>query len=102
MNTVAEYEIDLTPEAREDLHYYSAFERKLAVSAIRAQLRHEPSTETTNRKELRPNPISTWELRAGKFRVFYNVDEEKKAVTVVSIGHKEHHRLLIRGTEARI
>ncbi len=99
---MANYRIDVTDEAKSDLTHYTAFERKLVVSQIREQLTHEPSVETRNRKSLRDNPISTWELRIGKYRVFYEVDEAPPSVRVVSVGHKEHNMLLIRGKEVRI
>jgi len=35
----------------------------------------EPIVETRNRKKLRPNPLAPWELRIGKARVFYDVEE---------------------------
>ena len=99
---MARYEIGLTDDAKEDLWFYSVFERKLILSEIRMQLSHEPSTETKNRKRLRTNPLSTWELRIGKYRIFYDVHEGPRAVAVVSIGHKEHNILLIRGMEVQI
>jgi addiction module RelE/StbE family toxin len=99
---MANYRIDVTDEAKSDLAYYTAFERKLVVSQIREQLAHEPSIETRNRKSLRDNPISTWELRIGKYRVFYEVDEAPQSVRVVSVGHKEHNTLFIRSREVRI
>ena len=54
---------------------YTAFERKLIVLEIREQLAHQPNAETKNRKPLRENPIASWELRVGKHRIFYEVDE---------------------------
>jgi mRNA interferase RelE/StbE len=40
--------------------------------------------------------LAPWELRLGKYRVFYEVVEGSK-VRVVAIGHKEHNDLFIRG-----
>lgn len=54
---------------------------------------------TWNRKPLRPNDISTWELRIGQRRVFYDVDTEDNVVTVKAVGWKEHNKLFIRGKE---
>ncbi|MGH9766726.1 MAG: type II toxin-antitoxin system RelE family toxin [Blastocatellia bacterium] len=42
------------------------------------------------------------ELRAGKFRIFYEVDESAKSVIIVSVGHKERNKLFIRGKEVGI
>jgi mRNA-degrading endonuclease RelE of RelBE toxin-antitoxin system len=99
---MANYRIAVTEEAKSDLTHYAAFERKLVVSQIREQLTHEPSVETRNRKRLRDNPISTWELRIGKYRVFYEVDEAFQSIRIVSVGHKAHNVLFIRGMEVRI
>jgi mRNA-degrading endonuclease RelE of RelBE toxin-antitoxin system len=99
---MASYRISVTEEAKLDLALYTVFERKLVVSQIREQLAHEPLIETKNRKPLRENPIASWELRIGKFRVFYEVNEPAQMVSVVSVGHKEHNILFIRGKEAPI
>lgn len=99
---MANYRIEVSDEAKSDLAYYTAFERKLVVTQIREQLTYEPSIETRNRKSLRDNPISTWELRIGKYRVFYEIDEASQSVRVVSVGHKEHNMLFVRGKEVLI
>jgi mRNA-degrading endonuclease RelE of RelBE toxin-antitoxin system len=97
-----EYRIEFTGEAKADLDYYAAFERRIVTSQIRAQLLHEPLVETKNRKSLRENPVASWELRAGRFRVFYEVDEGLRTVTIVAVGHKEHNALLIQGKEVTL
>jgi len=96
------YQIEVTEEARTDLNYYSVFERKIITSEIRVQLTNEPLVETKNRKLLRDNPISSRELRAGKYRVFYDVNRIALKVTIVPVGHKEDKVLLIRGKEVQI
>lgn len=96
------YHIEVTGEAKDDLSYYTAFECKVIVSAIREQLTHQPHVETKNRKPLRDNPTASWELRAGKYRVFYEVNDTACMVSIVSVGHKEHNILLIRGKEVQI
>jgi len=58
--------------------------------------------ETKNRKKLRENPLAPWELRAGKYRIFYQVDDASHMITIVAIGHKEHNMLLIRGKKVKI
>lgn len=96
------YTIDVTDEAKEDLSYYTAFERKTIVMEIRAQLAHQPLIETKNRKQLRDNPIATWELRVGMYRVFYEVDVSGQTVSIISVGHKTHNTLWIRGQEVEL
>ena len=96
---MASYQIELTEEAKEDIYYYDAFERKIIVSGIRKQLSDQPDVETKNRKPMRESKLAPWEVRIGKYRVFYKLDETGKIVTVVSVGHKEHNILLMRGKE---
>jgi mRNA-degrading endonuclease RelE of RelBE toxin-antitoxin system len=99
---MAGYEIEVTEDARTDLSFYTAFERKIIVTEIQVQLMHQPLVATRNRKPLRENPISSWELRIDKYRIFYDVDETTHKVAVVSVGHKEHNILLIRGKQVQV
>jgi len=96
------YTIEITEEAKVDLSFFTAFERKIIVTGIKQQLLHEPLNETKNRKRLRENPIASYELRIGWYRVFYDVVEDTVIVTVVSIGKKENHILYIRNKEVKI
>lgn len=99
---MAAYNIEVNEESKEDLNYYTVAERKIVVSQIRVQLEDQPSTETRNRKKLRDNPMATWELRIGKFRIFYEVDDSTHLVTIVVVGHKEHNILFVRGKEVEL
>ena len=91
------YTLDMTEDANEDLSYYRAFERKLITDEMAIQLVDHPDVETNHRRRLRNNPIARWELKVGKFRVFYEIDADEAFVTIVSVGHKEHNVLYIRG-----
>ena len=94
------YHIQVTEDAKADLAHYTAFERKIIVSQVRGQLSEQPKVETKNREKLRENPVASWELRVGKFRIFYEVNENAKTVVIVSVGHKDHNALvIIRGKE---
>ena len=44
------YEIEYTPEARDDLKSFRKFEQKHILDEIDAQLQYEPNVETRNRK----------------------------------------------------
>lgn len=99
---MAEYQLEVTEEAKVDLSSYTAFERKIITTEIRAQLTYQPLVETKNRKPLRDNPIASWELRAGRYRIFYEVAEPARMVTVVFVGHKEHNVLYVRGKEVKL
>jgi mRNA-degrading endonuclease RelE of RelBE toxin-antitoxin system len=93
------YRIKFTHSALDDLDYYRRSEQQLILDHIEAQLTHQPSIKTRNRKPLRQNQISAWEIRIGRYRVFYNVDETKRVVDIRMIGRKEGNRLFVRGME---
>ena len=99
---MAVYHLAVTEEAKADLSYYTAFERKIMAAAMRAQLADSPAVETRNRKRLRDNPVARWELRSGHYRMFYEVDETVPQVTIVAVGHKDHNKLFIRGQEVQL
>jgi mRNA-degrading endonuclease RelE of RelBE toxin-antitoxin system len=91
------YEIEFAPEARDDLKSLRKFEQQMIIAGIETQLRYEPTVKTHNRKRLRPNDVAEWELRLGKYRVFYNVEEHILTVNVEAIGFKVGNVLFIRG-----
>lgn len=99
---MAAYQIEVTEDAKDDLSYYTAFERKTIALEIRKQLTHLPLAETRNRKKLRDNPLASWEMRVGKYRVFYEVETASRTVIILAVGHKEHNLLLVRGAEAKL
>ncbi|NJO39383.1 MAG: addiction module toxin RelE [Cyanobacteria bacterium CRU_2_1] len=82
------YEIEYTLQAVEDLKFFKKYEQKQILDGISIQLRYEPTVETRNRKRMRPNQIADWELRLGKFRIFYNIDEQVLIVEIQRIGEK--------------
>ena len=94
-------EVRFASSARRKLRALEAPERALVVTAVEAQLAHEPLRETRNRKHLRPNPIAPWELRLRDILVFYEVDEPG-IVTVLAIGRKRGSRLYIEGQEIQL
>lgn len=96
------YKIEITEEAKIDLSFFKLYERKTILEAIKEQLLYEPTKETKNRKELRENPIAPWELRSGKYRIFYEVEDDIVTVGVIAIGWKKHNALYIRGKEVII
>jgi len=96
------YDIEYTLEATEDLKLFRKYEQQLIADQIDDQLSNEPAHETRNRKRLRPNNVAEYELRLTRFRVFYDVDENKNLVKIEAIGHKEGSRLFIRGKEYQL
>jgi|SRR3989304_10002277 len=96
------FNIKFTPEAIEDIRLLRKRERKQAIEGIETQLKYQPAQETRNRKRLRPNEVAEWELRVGKFRVFYDVDMENKFVKVEAVGFKKGSKLFIHGEEYKL
>jgi addiction module RelE/StbE family toxin len=96
------YEIEFTPEALEDLKALRKFEQKQVAKAIELQLSHEPAVKTLNRKKLRPNDVAEWELRIGKFRIFYDVYDEQLIVSIEAVGFKIGNLLFVRGKERKL
>jgi mRNA-degrading endonuclease RelE of RelBE toxin-antitoxin system len=98
------FTLSFAPEAIEHLDSIDSKYHGLLRRTIKEQLTYSPTEETRNRKPLdQPAPFdSSWELRCGpdnRFRVFYDVDSESRAVWVLAVGVKERSRLLIGGEE---
>ena len=93
------YQLRVTPSASEDFLALRAYDQARLRDAIAAQLTYEPTTATKHRKRLRTNPIATWELRVGNWRVMYEVDDALGEVVIMAIGRKIHDTLVIRGEE---
>lgn len=91
------FEIEFEPEALEDLKVLRKTDQVQVLRSVEIQLRFQPLEETRSRKKLRVNPVAEWELRIGKLRVFYNVSELTRTVTIVAVGFKLGNLLFIRG-----
>ena len=91
------YDIEFTPEALDDLKSFRKFEQQKIISGIDSQLKYEPLVETRNRFRMRPNDAAEWELRIGKYRVFYNVEKAIQIVSIEVIGFKIGNQLFVRG-----
>ncbi len=79
------FEIEFTIDAIDD------------TKEVEAQLEYQPTEEALNRKKLRPNQLAEWELRINRFRVFYDVDTERKRVKIEAVGYKRGNQLFIQG-----
>lgn len=93
------YHIDYTENAIEDIAYFKKYERVLIADAIDQHLRYQPLVQVRNRKPLEANELGHWELRVGKYRIFYDVETEDRRVVIKTVGWKEHNMLYIRGME---
>jgi mRNA-degrading endonuclease RelE of RelBE toxin-antitoxin system len=98
------FDIEFTKIAADHVRRYKKYEQQILFDAIEEQLTHEPVTETKNKKSLKRNELSDWELRVQKFRVFYDVinDEDRQVVKIKAVGHKEHNTLYIADEEVEL
>jgi mRNA-degrading endonuclease RelE of RelBE toxin-antitoxin system len=96
------FEIGFTPEVIGDLRTYNKRDRRWILNEIESCLKHEPGRETRNNKKLRPNRLAERELRAERFRVFYDIDARRALVKIVAVGHKRGNRLFVRGEEFQL
>jgi mRNA-degrading endonuclease RelE of RelBE toxin-antitoxin system len=96
------FAVEFTETAAGHLLSYKKSESNPVLDAIKAQLPYQPTEEARNRRLLRDNPLADWELRVGKFRVFYEVDSDQAIVRIVAVGHKEHNKLFVGGEEIEL
>jgi len=89
-----------SPDAEGHLRALTARQRGIVLDTVDKQLTRQPIVETKNRKPMRPNPLASWELRIGKLRVYYDLEEEpEKVVYIIAIGVKDRNRVWIGGEE---
>jgi mRNA-degrading endonuclease RelE of RelBE toxin-antitoxin system len=98
------FQIEFTQTAADHVRSLRKFDQKIVLDGIEEQLRHQPTTETRNRKKLTANELSDWELRVDAFRVFYDVVEEaeSRVVMIKAIGYKEHNTLRVGREEVNL
>jgi mRNA-degrading endonuclease RelE of RelBE toxin-antitoxin system len=90
------YTIEYSRDTVDHLSALTARQRATVLAAVDAQLAHEPSDKTRNRKPMRPNPVAPWELRVGVLRIDYDVEKEpERKVLIRAIGIKERNRVRI-------
>jgi len=83
-------------DVEKDLKKITAHDRRMVFDAIAIQLSYEPAAATRNRKllmNLVPPWVTEppiWELRVGKYRVFYDISEEDRTVYVRAVREKSH------------
>lgn len=94
------YTITYAEGVVDDLADLRTYERARILDRIEAQLKHEPTRQTRNRKILvglmppwdHVEPV--WELRIGDYRVFYDADEMASVVTIRALRHKPPHKTM--------
>ncbi len=66
------------------------------MDSVDRQLTHEPNFVTVNRRPMRPNPLSPWELRIGNLRVYYDVEDVPESLAHIrAVGVKLRNRVRI-------
>ncbi len=94
------YRIEYDPEADEHLAALTARDAATVLDTVLRQLAHQPAVTTRNRRRMRQNPVAPRELRIGRLRVYYDVQEApEKVVTVRAVGVKQRNRVRIGGKE---
>lgn len=71
-------------------------EQRVIVDAVKVHLLIDANVESKRRKCLNENPLAPWELRIGKYRVFYDLENDV-LVKIIAVGYKDHNDLFIRG-----
>lgn len=98
----AMYTIEFTPEAETDLRWFTRREQNIIFDGIKSNLRYEPTTITPNRHPCRDdNKIADWELRLGVYRIYYEVDDVIRIVSVARIGEKPNNQVFFRNKKRR-
>jgi mRNA interferase RelE/StbE len=81
------FEVVVQPTALTQLRRLRRVDAVAILDALDRYLRHDPDRPSRNRiKRLRGKQDSTYRLRVGDYRVFYDVGEG--VVTVVAVLHK--------------
>jgi len=91
------FKITITEDAERQLRSLPIHDQRIMEAAILSRLKHEPTTPTKAIKQLRPNPLAKFELRAGDLRALYNVEEGE--VVILIVGRKAGNKLIVEGEE---
>lgn len=80
------YTIRLTPAAQQDLKSLRPFDQRKVVEGMETHLAWEPIKVSRSRIKLMAQPFwCQYRLRIEDFRVYYDVNEENRTVTVLRI-----------------
>jgi len=88
------YTVVVRSPAKAEIDALRVFDQRKITNAIRANLIHDPRTETRNKKLLKglvpafEHELPVYELKVGEYRVVYDVNDEKHAVFVRAVRRK--------------
>lgn len=91
------YTIKIVPSALDELKAIDAYQRRQIIHEIDGQLTQQPTVATRNRKQLTDLRLGfaceppIWELRIGRYRVFYDVESDSQTVFVRAVREKPPH-----------
>ncbi|MFL5240536.1 MAG: type II toxin-antitoxin system RelE family toxin [Gemmataceae bacterium] len=91
------FKITITEDADRQFRALKAREQRNLEAAILSRLEYQPRTPSKAIKQLRPNPLAEFELRAGNLRALYNVEGDE--VIVLIVGRKVGDKLIVEGEE---
>ncbi len=91
------FKITITEDADRQFRSLPVRDQRILEAAILSRLEHPPTTPTKAIKQLRPNPLAEFELRAGDLRALYNVEGDE--VIVLIVGRKVGNKLIVEGEE---
>lgn len=77
------HRIEYSLDVEAHLRALTTRQQRIVLDAVDEQLVYQPRIETRNRKPMRPNPLSPWELRIGNLRVYYDVEGEPERVVLI-------------------
>lgn len=93
------FEIEIAEGADEELAALRVFDQRRITETIEVQLTHQPTQPSRNRKMVGENLTTgfqfkppLWELKAGLYRLFYDVDETAQNVFIRAVRKKPPHR----------
>jgi mRNA-degrading endonuclease RelE of RelBE toxin-antitoxin system len=91
------FRITITEDAELQFRALPARDQRVLQAAIASRLEQQPTTLTRAVKQLRPNPLAQYELRAGDLRALYNVEGDE--VVILVVGRKVGNKLIVAGRE---
>jgi mRNA-degrading endonuclease RelE of RelBE toxin-antitoxin system len=95
---MSRYRVVFAPATRDHFRHLTARQRAIVLRIVDRQLSEEPDVVTRNRKPMRPNELAVWELRIGRLRVYYEIqDEPEPAVHILAVGLKLRNRVDVGG-----
>jgi mRNA-degrading endonuclease RelE of RelBE toxin-antitoxin system len=80
------YRIEFVRGAKDDLRTLRKTDQVRVLDRIERHLSHQPTIRSKSRiKRLRPGTFPPYRLRVDEFRVYYDVDQQRRAVVILGI-----------------